>query len=142
MHDNNNKNMISALSWSPLVLMSSCPLTTLVFPHKMPMIHPHSERICLITPPLPTNHYHPFSWAVNSSRVSFFFFFFQRVPTMRLCLLLRVLADTALAHITPSSSDHSQSVLAEQRWWGGLVGGGGVEERLLRSYPSSPLLGR
>lgn len=34
---------------------------------------------------------------------------------MRLCLLLRVLADKALTHITPSSSDHSQSIIPEDK---------------------------
>lgn len=40
---------------------------------------------------------------------------------MRLCLLLWVLADKALTHITPSSTDHSQSIIPED-WEGGEVG--------------------
>lgn len=39
---------------------------------------------------------------------------------MRLCLILWVLADKALTHITPSSNDHNQSIITEQ-------GGGGEE---------------
>lgn len=61
---------------------------------------------------------------------------------MSLCLPLWVLADKALTHITPSSTDHSQSVIPEEKKEeGGEVG----EEKRRETWnsevsPSSVLL--
>lgn len=119
VHDNNNKNMISP-SLSPLSITHShfCPLSPLPtpLPPQLPKFlwftHLPTKSPLLSLPLL-------YSRAINSSRVFFFFFFFfssffQSVPTMRLCLLLGVLADKALTHITPSFCDHSQRVLYQR----------------------------
>ena len=48
---------------------------------------------------------------------------------MRLCLLLWVLADKALTHITPSSTDHNQSIIPEDREEEEEGGRGGLEKK-------------